>query len=625
MPIQVCVERVKEGKDEVFLDTSFETQEIAIGRAPTNDIVLAESDVSGKHAKIFIKVEDSDGSTKLMVCDLNSSNGTYVENKQLTPETDYEVEEKKRIVIGSFIVRATYQADESRNTENELLPNAAEAAESSETSTAVEAEDDTADESLPEADKELAAKAEQEAKEAEKKAKAEEEAKAAALKAEEEKKAAEAKKAEEEKKAAEAKKAEEAQKAEKEKKAAEAKKAEEEKKAAEAKKAEEAKRAEEVKKAAAAKKAEEAKAAEDEKASSESEDVETQLPPVDENTDPFSYFFENSSLGGLAVLAHDDIRIMPTSGEQLSFGFSTEEEARDALVHACQVRGIEIPSDVPSYNARLSDGTVMMFAFPPFAVRGMSGRMYRGAPQARTLDECVERGIVSGPAGQFLQLLLGGGANLVFASPIGCDDSDLALAVQDLLPEEACVIRVETDEQSRAPQHSTIVLQAKKAKCGESTLASMTETLKMCVQLGPDFLTLGSLPKECYSDLLEVMNQRLFPVHASVTASSEWMLAQAMLAELGSSDDTSTQRSGEFLASALDFIVQLENNPLEGPRVSSIAEITKNEHGELGLVRVFTSVETEEGTQELVSCGVTPSFVEFLQESGVEIPAGLFA
>jgi Flp pilus assembly CpaF family ATPase len=624
MPIQVCVERVKEGKDEVFLDTSFEAMEIAIGRAPGNDIVLAESDVSGKHAKIFVKVAESGDSTKLMVCDLNSSNGTYVENKQLTPETEYEVEEEKRIVIGSFIVRALYLADDStsaaQKTENEVLPNHLNNTEEVETPIAVSAEsaeDDTADESLPNEREELAAKAEaeaeaKEAKEAEKKAKADAKAK---LEAEaKEAKAEEKAKAEEEAKAVEAKKAEE------EAKAAEAKQAEEEAEKKAKADAQAAKEEEEAKSASANKAEEEAKAKEAEESA-----VVSELPPVDENTDPFSYFFENPSLGGLAVLAHDDIRIMPSEGEQLSFGFSSEEEARNALVQACEARGIKIPDDVPSYDTRLSDGTVLMLAFPPFAVKGMSGRMYRGIPQARSLDDCIERGIVSGPAAQFLQLLLAGGANVVFASPIGCDTSDLALAVQELLPEEACVIHVETDERSKSSERATISLQAKQSMTGVSSLASMTETLRMCVQLGPDFLTLGALPKESFSELLEVMNQRLFPVHATVTASSEWMLAQSMLSELGAADDTSTQRSGEFLASALDFIVQFENNPLEGTRVSSITEITKNEHGELGLVRVFTSVETEEGSQELVSCGVTPAFIEFLQESGFEVPAGLFA
>jgi Flp pilus assembly CpaF family ATPase/pSer/pThr/pTyr-binding forkhead associated (FHA) protein len=621
MPIQVCVERVKEGKDEVFLETSFEAMELAIGRAPGNDIVLAESDVSGRHAKIYVKTEDSGNSTKLMVCDLNSSNGTYVENKQLAPDTEYEVEEEKRIVIGSFIVRASYLAESSSDvpiTKNEILPkdsSKTEEIESPVSASSDSVQDNTADESLPEEKAKLAAEAKAK-EEAEVKAKEEAEAKA--------KVAAEAKaKLEEEAKVKAAKEAEKKEKAEAKKKAeAEAKEAEDKANAEAEAIAAKAKADEEAERAKV-----EAIEAEKEKAKAEAESVATanELPPVDENTDPFSYFFDNPSLGGLAVLAYDDIRIIPMSGEQLSFGFSSEEEAREALGQACEARGIKIPADVPSYDARLSDGTVLMLAFPPFAVKGMSGRMYRGAPYARNMDECIERGIVSSPAAQFLQLLLSGGANVVFSSPIGCDTSDLVFAAHNLLPEEACVIGVETDGRSKSSERASIVLQAKQAIPGASSLSSLTETLRMCVQLGPDFLTIGALPKDNFAELLEVMNQRLFPVHASVTSSSEWMLAQSMLAELGAADETSSQRSGEFLASALDFIVQFENGPLEGTRVSSITEITKNEHGELGLVRVFTSVETEEGNQELVSCGVTPSFVEFLEESGVEIPSGLFA
>jgi pSer/pThr/pTyr-binding forkhead associated (FHA) protein len=68
---------------------------VTIGRHPDNDIVIDNQLVSGHHAKI---VQRQDG---LLLSDLNSTNGTYVNND---PVADYQLAHQDWITIGKHIL-----------------------------------------------------------------------------------------------------------------------------------------------------------------------------------------------------------------------------------------------------------------------------------------------------------------------------------------------------------------------------------------------------------------------------------------------------------------------------------------------------------------------------------------
>src|SRR5256712_8709469 len=74
----------------------FECEEITIGRVDENDICLPKGNISKKHTKIVVK----DG--KIIVLDLKSTNGTYVNGKKLARPQAISPDEK--VYIGDFIL-----------------------------------------------------------------------------------------------------------------------------------------------------------------------------------------------------------------------------------------------------------------------------------------------------------------------------------------------------------------------------------------------------------------------------------------------------------------------------------------------------------------------------------------
>src|SRR5438067_1218331 len=74
----------------------FESEEITIGRVDENDICLRKGNISKKHTRIVVK----DG--KIIVLDLKSTNGTYVNGKKLAGPQVISSDDK--VYIGDFIL-----------------------------------------------------------------------------------------------------------------------------------------------------------------------------------------------------------------------------------------------------------------------------------------------------------------------------------------------------------------------------------------------------------------------------------------------------------------------------------------------------------------------------------------
>ncbi|MBW1774953.1 MAG: FHA domain-containing protein [Deltaproteobacteria bacterium] len=82
-------------KDQVF---EFESDAIFVGRSDENDINLIDRNVSRKHLKIIREQET------YYLIDLESKNGTYIDGKQLAPNSKTIISEGTPILIGMSVL-----------------------------------------------------------------------------------------------------------------------------------------------------------------------------------------------------------------------------------------------------------------------------------------------------------------------------------------------------------------------------------------------------------------------------------------------------------------------------------------------------------------------------------------
>jgi pSer/pThr/pTyr-binding forkhead associated (FHA) protein len=91
-------------KNTVIRELLTDKDEISVGRDASNDLCIDNVVASSRHARIF------KGPGKYAIEDLNSTNGTYINNKQVRTQL---LDENDEITIGKHMIRITYQKDES--------------------------------------------------------------------------------------------------------------------------------------------------------------------------------------------------------------------------------------------------------------------------------------------------------------------------------------------------------------------------------------------------------------------------------------------------------------------------------------------------------------------------------
>jgi hypothetical protein len=82
-----------------ILDLDYDPQHpvLRVGRHSSNDIVLSDASVSRHHSEIEVRPNG------LMVCDMGSSNGTFVSNQRLNPQQRVFVRPGEQLRIGNVI------------------------------------------------------------------------------------------------------------------------------------------------------------------------------------------------------------------------------------------------------------------------------------------------------------------------------------------------------------------------------------------------------------------------------------------------------------------------------------------------------------------------------------------
>src|SRR5690606_21760045 len=86
----------------------FDKEEVTIGRASGSDIVLPRNNISKRHARLVDKHD------KVVIVDLRSTNGTYVNGRRITAPELLSGEDK--VYIGDFVIRLSQPAEIARST-----------------------------------------------------------------------------------------------------------------------------------------------------------------------------------------------------------------------------------------------------------------------------------------------------------------------------------------------------------------------------------------------------------------------------------------------------------------------------------------------------------------------------
>lgn len=95
-------------KDAVLTEIESDQDEITIGRTADNDIQIDNMAVSGRHARIIRNL------SRYYLEDLNSTNGTFLNEEKIRKNSQRELKESDEITIGKHTLAIAFKKDEGQ-------------------------------------------------------------------------------------------------------------------------------------------------------------------------------------------------------------------------------------------------------------------------------------------------------------------------------------------------------------------------------------------------------------------------------------------------------------------------------------------------------------------------------
>jgi pilus assembly protein CpaF len=302
--------------------------------------------------------------------------------------------------------------------------------------------------------------------------------------------------------------------------------------------------------------------------------------------------------------------------------FSSSEALQEVLRRLVSRGGAAFPEDEPVIEARLPQGIRLTAVLPPFAPNGPSLVLRRSSRQARTLAELTRAGMLSDAIARFFDLCIRARRNVVFSGAAGAGKSSLLGAAAGLIPGDDRTILVEESAELALPQPHLVSLEARIA-AEDGREATMRDLVRASVRLRPDWLVIGDCRGSEAFDLVQAMAGGRDGVLMAVQAHSPRDALSHLEAMTMMAAEAPGRGAREIVAHACHVIVQVARYPDGIRRVAQIAEVTGIDT-DRPLVQEIFSFAPGEGRGRFLASGYIPRFVDDLTRRGVAVDLSIF-
>lgn len=344
----------------------------------------------------------------------------------------------------------------------------------------------------------------------------------------------------------------------------------------------------------------------------------------DERNTVWKLLRDLASKKGITEISINDARHVFVEREgkfiQLNVPLS-KADIKQFILDVAKFNNREIGVSNPILDGNLPDGSRINAILEPYAKGSpaISIRKY-----LKTINNFHSSQGVFGLYGKWIEFLKAAVAaklNIVVAGGTGAGKTTLLnLLLQEISPEERVITIEDTFELSfKLP--NVVRLEASKKVDNKGKPVTMQALVKNTLRMRPDRIVIGEVRGGELFDLLQAMNTGHDGSMCTIHANSPVETLQRMeTLFLLAGHDVPTSVVRRQMASAIDFIVQIQRTR-EGKRiVSSIQEVTGMEQD---VILTQTIAEWGEEDEALQSSGITPKNIDKLHYEG-GIPKDFF-
>jgi len=317
--------------------------------------------------------------------------------------------------------------------------------------------------------------------------------------------------------------------------------------------------------------------------------------------------------------------------ERSQVTFRSNEHLLQIIDRIVSKVGRRIDETTPMCDARLPDGSRLNAIIPPLAIDGPALTVRRFGSKPLGLEDLLRFGALTPEMVMLLEGAIKARLNIIISGGTGSGKTTLLNTLSSFIPNDQRVITIEDAAELQLQQDHVLRLETRPASIEGKGRVTATDLVKNALRMRPDRIIIGECRGGETLDMLQAMNTghegSLTTIHANTPRDA---VARIETLIMMSGVDLSTRAIRQQFSSAVHLIVQA--NRLQGGarKITHVTEVVGMEQETVIMQDIFVFIkdgvdENGKAFGHFEATGVRPTFMERLQQSGVRLPANLFA
>lgn len=316
--------------------------------------------------------------------------------------------------------------------------------------------------------------------------------------------------------------------------------------------------------------------------------------------------------------------------ERTYLRFSSDRALLNVIERIVSPIGRRVDEGSPTVDARLKDGSRVHVIIPPLAIKGPTITIRKFSKIPYAIDDLIRFGSLTDRMSEFLKIAIMTRKNIVVSGGTGSGKTTLLNVLSGFIPEDERILTIEDAAELRLSQPHVVALEARPANIEGRGAITIRELVRNALRMRPDRIIVGECRGGEALDMLQAMNTghdgSLTTLHAN---SPRDALSRLETMVLMSGMELPVKAIREQIRSAIDLIVQQTRFKDGTRRISAIAEIQGMEGDIIVLqdIFLFEAAGIDQSGKVLGTfrpTGFVPRFVEELRSHHREVPQEIF-
>ena len=311
--------------------------------------------------------------------------------------------------------------------------------------------------------------------------------------------------------------------------------------------------------------------------------------------------------------------------------FADNNQALSAIERIVAPLGRRIDESSPMVDARLADGSRVNAVIPPLSLIGPTITIRKFSKTPLQAKDLVSFGSISPNIVSFLDICIKLRKNIIISGGTGSGKTTLLNVLSSFLPNRERIITIEDAAELQLHQEHLVRLESRPPNVEGKGEINIRDFVRNSLRMRPDRIVIGECRGGEALDMLQAMNTghdgSLTTVHAN---SPRDALARLETLVMMAGFDLPLKAIREQIASAIHIIVQISRERDGSRKVTHVSEITKMEGDIITMQDIFLYRHdgwTEDGKMvgKHVATGAVPSFTEDIERAKLPLDISIFS